>query len=55
MTRDAPIHELLVETRSFAPPAKLTATSNVAADAWERAAEETERHLQRVLTSRRIA
>jgi len=40
VTRDAPIHELLVETRSFAPPPELTATANVAADTWERAAED---------------
>ncbi|QEO08990.1 acetate--CoA ligase [Protaetiibacter larvae] len=38
MTRDAPIHELLVETRRFAPPAELAASSNVTPDACERAA-----------------
>lgn len=38
MTRDAPIHELLVETRAYAPPPELAATSNIAPDAWERAA-----------------
>ncbi|WP_319592677.1 acetate--CoA ligase [Protaetiibacter intestinalis] len=42
MTRDAPIHELLVETRAYAPPAHLAAASNVAPDAWARAAEDPE-------------
>ena len=42
VTRDAPIHELLVETRTYAPPARLAAASNVAADAWARAAEDPE-------------
>ncbi|MFT4028881.1 MAG: acetate--CoA ligase [Protaetiibacter sp.] len=42
MTRNNPIHELLVETRAFAPPADLAASSNVAADAWARAAEDPE-------------
>ncbi|TXK18998.1 acetate--CoA ligase [Homoserinibacter sp. GY 40078] len=40
MTRDAPIHELLVETRAFPPPAELAATSNVDPDAWRRAASD---------------
>src|SRR5690606_29009625 len=39
VTRDAPIHELLVETRAYPPPAEFAATSNVDADAWARAAE----------------
>jgi acetyl-CoA synthetase len=38
VTRDAPIHELLIETRAYPPPAELAATSNVDADAWQRAA-----------------
>ena len=38
MTRDAPIHELLVETRAYPPPVELAASSNVDADAWARAA-----------------
>ena len=37
MTRDAPIHELLVETRAYPPPVELAASSNVDADAWARA------------------
>jgi len=40
VTRDAPIHELLVETRSFPAPPGLAAASNVAPDAWARAAED---------------
>src|SRR5690606_32021404 len=38
VTRDAPIHELLVESRVYPPPAELTANANVDADAWDRAA-----------------
>ncbi len=38
MTRDAPFHELLVETRAYPPPAELAATSNIDPNAWERAA-----------------
>jgi acetyl-CoA synthetase len=40
VTGDAPIRELLVETRAYPPPAELAATSNVAPDAWARAAED---------------
>ena len=49
----APFNELLVETRSFPPPAHFAANANVAVDAWERAAadpvafwEEAARRLQ---------
>ncbi|PZQ89174.1 MAG: acetate--CoA ligase [Leifsonia xyli] len=34
------MRELLVETRAYTPPASVAAASNVAADAWERAAED---------------
>ena len=40
VTRDAPIHELLIETRSYPPPVELVASSNVTPDAWARAAED---------------
>src|SRR5690606_11287396 len=40
VTSSAPIHELLVETRTYPPPAELAAHSNVDADAWARAAED---------------
>ena len=38
MTSDAPIHELLPETRRFPPAAAYREAANVPADAWERAA-----------------
>jgi acetate--CoA ligase len=38
VTSDAPIHELLRETRRFPPTAEYAASTNLPADAWERAA-----------------
>ena len=42
MTSDAPIHELLRETRRFPPASEYAATTNLPADAWEKAAEDPE-------------
>jgi len=42
VTGEAPIRELLVESRAYPPPAALAAVANVDADAWARAEEDPE-------------